>query len=242
MDRAGGSANSVLRRPSSPSLARAAGGLIGAAAVAVLAALESLQPAWLAASCVLGWCLLALAWVDIREQRLPDLLTLPLMLAGLAEALLLEPEATLDRTIGAIGGYLAFRLLGAGYAALRGRTGLGQGDAKLLAAAGAWVGWAALPPLVLTAAIFALVFVGGEWLLSSVGEPFPQSPPATGAGVSNAASDPPPAAGGGWGREKRDAGEPPMRTPRPRFDPGRRISFGPFLAAATWLVWLLSGG
>ena len=225
-----GQGNPVLVR-SFPYRARAAGALLGAAAVAGSAALVSVQPPWLAASCALGWCLLALAWIDIREQRLPDPLTLPLVLAGLAEALLLEPEATLDRTIGAIAGYLAFRLLAWGYAALRGRAGLGQGDAKLLAAAGAWLGWAPLPALVLLAAVLALIVVLlGQWL-PGASDPSPRPPPARGGGVREAVPEPPPLAGGGWGRGKLQ---------RRRFDPSRRISFGPFLATATWLLWLLS--
>jgi leader peptidase (prepilin peptidase) / N-methyltransferase len=90
-------------------------------------------------------------------MRLPDRLTLPLLLGGLAEALVLEPDRTLDRAIGAIAGYLAFRLLAAAYLRARGRAGLGEGDAKLLAAAGAWVGWRALPFLVLLAAVAGLL-------------------------------------------------------------------------------------
>jgi prepilin signal peptidase PulO-like enzyme (type II secretory pathway) len=220
----------VLLR-SFPLRARAAGVLLGAAAVAASAALVSLQPAWLAASCALGWCLLALAWIDLREQRLPDLLTLPLVLAGLGEALLLEPESALDRAIGAIAGYLAFRLLALGYAALRGRAGLGEGDAKLLAAAGAWLGWAVLPALVLIASVLALVFV--LVLFVAAANPSPRAPPAR-RGRASAVPEHPSLAGAGWGRGTFK---------RSRLDPGLRISFGPFLAAATWLLWLrLSAG
>lgn len=210
-----GSANSVPLGCFPPSRARVAGALLAKAAVALSAALVSVQPAWLVASCALGWCLLALAWIDIREQRLPDRLTLPLLLAGLAESLLLAPESLVERTIGVIAGYCAFRLLALGYARLRGRAGLGEGDAKLLAAAGAWVGWTALPALVLIAAILALTFVLAAGFLSATNNSSAQLPTS-------------------------GAGEGPMRTMRRRFDPSRRISFGPFLAGATWLIWLLA--
>lgn len=159
-------------------------------AVPISAALVESNPALLVIGCALGWCLLALAWIDVREMRLPDVLTLPLLVAGLAEAALLEPSRTLDRSLGALAGYCVFRALAAIYARLRGRAGLGEGDAKLLAAAGAWVGWQALPDLVLIAAVAGVAAV----LLSGLH--------------------------------------------RGGIDPGRRLPFGPFLAVATWLVWL----
>ncbi len=108
------------------------------------------------ASCALGWALLAAGWTDARSQRLPDMLTLPLLLAGLAEACALEPDALLDRALGALAGYVIFRALAFAYRRLRAREGLGQGDAKLLAAGGAWVGLAALGDVILAAAIAAL--------------------------------------------------------------------------------------
>jgi leader peptidase (prepilin peptidase)/N-methyltransferase len=108
------------------------------------------------AGCLLGWTLLALAWIDWAHFLLPDALTLPLLLAGLAEAWLAEPWEVTDRALGAVAGYLAFRLLAEAYRRLRRREGLGQGDAKLLAAAGAWLGWQALPQVVLLAALFGL--------------------------------------------------------------------------------------
>ena len=92
------------------------------------------------AGCVLGWTLLALGWIDWTHMVLPDALTLPLVLAGLGVTWRLEPEALTDHAAAAIAGYVAFRLLELGYRRLRGRDGLGQGDAKLAAACGAWVG------------------------------------------------------------------------------------------------------
>jgi len=104
------------------------------------------------ADCVLGWALLALAWIDLEHGRLPDALTLPLVVAGLAATALIEPVAVLDHALGAVLGYAAFRLLAAAYRALRGRAGLGGGDAKLLAAAGAWVGWQGLDGVLIVGA------------------------------------------------------------------------------------------
>ncbi len=110
------------------------------------------------AGCALGWTLLALGWIDAACLRLPDALTLPLILAGLAEAAWLEPQGVNDRAMAAAAGYLFFRVLAWGYRRLRGREGLGQGDAKLLAAAGAWVGLAALPLVLLASSLAGLAW------------------------------------------------------------------------------------
>ncbi len=108
------------------------------------------------AGCALGWTLLALAWIDWQNFFLPDVLTLPLIVAGLAQAFWDAPETLVDRATGAIVGYASFRLLAWGYRRLRGREGLGQGDAKLLAASGAWLGTTALPTTVLLAALVGI--------------------------------------------------------------------------------------
>ncbi len=131
---------------------------LAAVAVAASAAAGGAGGALLWESCGLGWALLALGWIDALCQRLPDFLTLPLVLAGLGEALWLEPDALLSRLLGAVLGYCGFRVLAYCYLRLRAREGLGQGDAKLLAAGGAWVGLAALPELLLVAAMAGLVF------------------------------------------------------------------------------------
>jgi leader peptidase (prepilin peptidase) / N-methyltransferase len=112
---------------------------------------------WLIADCVLGWILLALAVCDWRSYRLPDALTLPLILLGLAATWWLRPEELTAHALAAALAYTAFRALAWLYRRLRRREGLGQGDAKLLAAAGAWVGLAPLGDVVLAAAAIGLL-------------------------------------------------------------------------------------
>jgi len=104
-----------------------------------------------------GWWLLTLAAIDLRRWLLPDLLTLPLILAGLVAAALFDPEGLFDRALGAVLGYLFLRAIAAVYRRLRGREGLGGGDAKLFAGVGAWVGATALPQELLGAALVALI-------------------------------------------------------------------------------------
>jgi len=108
------------------------------------------------ASCGLGWTLLALALIDWRTLVLPDALTLPLFFAGLGVAWLIDPHILFAHVLGAGLGFALFAAIGWVYARLRGRDGLGLGDAKLLGAAGAWVSWSGLPSVVLIAGLCAL--------------------------------------------------------------------------------------
>jgi leader peptidase (prepilin peptidase)/N-methyltransferase len=162
---------------------------LAALAVALAAILlDGGERAWL--DCLFGWWLLALAWIDVRSWQLPDVLTLPLVILGLVVGVAFDPEQLTDRALGAALGYLSLWAIAALYRALRGREGLGLGDAKLLAASGAWLGAMALPQVILLAAISALGTAACLRL-----------------------------AGFGLGRH----------SPLP---------FGPFLALATWVLWL----
>lgn len=128
---------------------------LAAAALALWAA--TVVSGWLLwASCALGWALLGLSLIDLRCYRLPDFLTLPILGAGLAATAWAWPAALPDHLIGAALGYGALAGVAWLYRVLRGRDGLGLGDAKLLAAGGAWLSWQALPGVVLSAALLAL--------------------------------------------------------------------------------------
>lgn len=131
----------------------------GVEAAALAIALVSIMvdrgiDAWLDA--LFGLWLLALAWIDLRRWVLPDTLTLPLVAAGLMAAALWARQDLIDRTLGVACGYFALRAAAWAYRYLRGRDGLGGGDAKLVAAAGAWVGASGLPSVVFGAAAAAL--------------------------------------------------------------------------------------
>ena len=99
--------------------------------------------------------------------------------AGLAVAWAQGGEAPLDQAIGAAAGFLALAGAAAAYRAMRKTEGLGLGDAKLLAAGGAWLGWAGLPSMLLIAALGALLFLGIERLAGqarAVDDPTPFGP------------------------------------------------------------------
>jgi leader peptidase (prepilin peptidase) / N-methyltransferase len=137
---------------------------LAALGVAIAAAVVVPGGPYLWVSCVLGWWLLALAWIDARNFRLPDVLTLPLIAAGLAEAAWLEPEALTDRAVATAAAFAALWLVARAYRMVRGREGLGLGDVKLMAAAGAWVGIALLPIVMLAGALLGLAYGGAQWL------------------------------------------------------------------------------
>lgn len=128
---------------------------VAALLVAAWAALQT--SGWvIAISCIFGWFLLLLAVIDWRVQLLPDVITLPLMLAGLIAAAIVDRDHLVDHLMGAIAGFVVFALVALLYRLLRGRDGLGFGDAKLLAAIGAWVSWTGLPTVILWGSIFGL--------------------------------------------------------------------------------------
>ncbi len=110
-------------------------------------------------SAVFGWVLLTLLVLDSEHFWLPDALTLPLAAAGLALGWWLTPSLQ-DRAIGAIAGFVSLWGIGRVYRAISGRNGMGGGDPKLFAAIGAWLGWLALPFVLLLAAMLGLALVG----------------------------------------------------------------------------------
>lgn len=131
---------------------------LAALAVAVWASLLT-EGNLLWVSCALGWVLLTLAVTDLKYFRLPDFLTLLLIAAGLLANAAQDFSLFWNYVLGAIAGYAFVIGLRFIYRHLRGREGMGLGDAKLLAAAGAWVSWSGLPSVVLIGSLLGLVAV-----------------------------------------------------------------------------------
>jgi leader peptidase (prepilin peptidase)/N-methyltransferase len=155
-------AEEVEQRPDgSPSRARLVPLLLAAAYV--LLAIPALHdvgiPLILVITGLLGIALIALSASDIATMRLPDAITLPLIPAGIALAWIMGWDNPAWRAASAVIGYGVLFAIARGYLALRGRAGLGMGDAKLFAAAGAWLGLGALPSVMLWACGTALAAV-----------------------------------------------------------------------------------
>lgn len=109
------------------------------------------------AALLLVWTMLALTFIDLDTQFLPDDLTLPLMWAGLLVNLSGTFVPLSDAVIGAATGYLALWLVYWAFRLVTGKEGMGYGDFKLLAALGAWLGWLMLPLIVLLSSLLGAV-------------------------------------------------------------------------------------
>lgn len=109
----------------------------------------------------LAWALLWLTAIDVAVYRLPDALTLPLIGAGLVVSYgLLPGRPVIDHGLGACLGFSMLWLLSFGFRRWRRKDGLGLGDAKLTAATGAWLGWEALPSVILIASLGGILLYG----------------------------------------------------------------------------------
>jgi len=103
------------------------------------------------------WALIALSFIDLDTQLLPDSLTLPLLWLGLALNLGETYAALPVAVIGAMAGYLSLWSVYWLFKLMTGKEGMGYGDFKLLAAIGAWLGWKALPFTILASSAVGAV-------------------------------------------------------------------------------------
>ena len=106
---------------------------------------------------LLCWTLLALAMIDADTQLLPDSLTLPLLWIGIGFGLWDVYVPLQASVIGAIAGYLSLWSVFHLFRLITGKEGMGYGDFKLLAALGAWLGWQALPTVILLSSVVGAV-------------------------------------------------------------------------------------
>ncbi len=136
---------------------------------------------------ILAACLtlLVLAVIDFRTQLLPDIITLPLLWAGLLYQLLFQPLMLPSAIIGAMAGYLVLWSFYWMFKLVTGKEGMGYGDFKLLAALGAWLGWSFLPlVLVLSAGFGAIIGLVLQTNPKRRGMPMPFGPFLVMAGLA----------------------------------------------------------
>lgn len=159
--------------------------LLTAALFAACVALLGVTGAALAGMAFCAACV-ALAFIDADTSFLPDDITLPLLWGGLLANLFGLFVPISDAVIGAMAGYLALWAVYWAFKLLTGKEGMGYGDFKLLAAIGAWMGWQALPVVILASSI-AGVIIGGGLILSgraARGQALPFGPYLAVAGVA----------------------------------------------------------
>lgn len=104
------------------------------------------------------WCTIALAFIDHETGYLPDDITLPLLWAGLLLNLAGTFVPLQEAVIGAAAGYMTLWTINAAFRLIRGMDGMGYGDFKMTAAAGAFVGWKYLFLVILLSSCVGLVF------------------------------------------------------------------------------------
>jgi leader peptidase (prepilin peptidase)/N-methyltransferase len=115
------------------------------------------------------WFLIAMTFIDIDKMLLPDQLTLPLLWIGLIASISEVFSTPVASIIGAAAGYLILWGLYWAFKLLTGKEGMGYGDFKLLAAIGAWLGWQALPLVILLSSVVGTI-VGIAMIVSKGNE------------------------------------------------------------------------
>ena len=138
------------------------------------------------AALVLVWSLIALSFIDLEHQLLPDQITLPVLWLGLLVSL--HPQSPLEPTqaiVGAAAGYLSLWTVYHAFRLLTGKEGLGYGDFKLMGLFGAWMGWTVIPLVVLLGSVLGLIAALGVALTGRkvAGVPMPFGPFLAGAGL-----------------------------------------------------------
>jgi leader peptidase (prepilin peptidase) / N-methyltransferase len=114
--------------------------------------------------------LIVVTFIDFKHQIIPDVISLPGIIAGLVVSF--TPWGTVswaDAVIGAAAGGGGLLAVAWTFERLTGKEGMGLGDVKLLAMIGAWMGWLALPFIILSSSLFGLVIGGGALLATRRG-------------------------------------------------------------------------
>jgi leader peptidase (prepilin peptidase)/N-methyltransferase len=178
----------------------------------------------------LAMALLAAAFIDAEHMYLPDTITLGGTIFGLATPGLRGLgwlDAAEGAAIGFFGVWLPFIV---GYKAIRGRVGMGLGDAKLVMLAGAWFGWPAVPFVLFAGAAQATLAAGAMLLLRGKIEE-PESIRKDREEIERAAA-------AGDADAKRALEEDPLAKPPEEGVLAARLPFGPFLCLAI-IEWML---
>lgn len=205
--------------------------------------------AWFASSLALGLGLLASAFIDLEHLYLPDPITYGGIALGLATVPLRQSLSWMDALFGGIVGFLIVWLpFDRLYRWIRGRVGMGMGDAKLVALAGVWFGW--------QGALFALLAgsVQGTLILIAVVAARGKIDEPEAIQLEREAAQQALAAAQGEERERLAAAmaaDPVLASPPASGLAQARVPFGPFLVLAiieyqllgdTWILPLLFDG
>lgn len=113
--------------------------------------------------------LLAIIFIDLHHQIIPDVISLPGILLGFGASFLLPGLSWQDSLIGLLLGGGIFYAIAGGYYLLTRRAGMGGGDIKLLAMIGAFLGWRALPFVIFASALLGSIIGIGAMIKQKKG-------------------------------------------------------------------------
>lgn len=109
--------------------------------------------------------LLVISFIDLHHKIIPDIFSLPGIVLGLVASLIIGHISWTDSLIGTIAGGGGLFLVAITYETITGKEGMGMGDVKLLAMIGAWMGWRALPLIILISSLSGVI-IGSAMLLA----------------------------------------------------------------------------
>jgi len=113
--------------------------------------------------------LVVITFIDLHHQIIPDIISLPGIIIGFLTSLFLPYPTWLESAIGIVAGGGGLFAVAVIFEKLTGKEGMGGGDVKLLAMIGAWLGWKALPFVVLVSSVMGIIIGGGALLASGKG-------------------------------------------------------------------------
>jgi leader peptidase (prepilin peptidase)/N-methyltransferase len=112
-------------------------------------------------------CLVVITFIDLDHKIIPDVLSIPGVILGFALSFLpVSSVSVFESILGILLGGGSLYLVAFLYSWIRGQEGMGGGDIKLLAMIGAWMGWKALPFVILISSLTGTLIGGGSLLLS----------------------------------------------------------------------------
>ncbi len=113
--------------------------------------------------------LIVITFIDLRHMIIPDIISIPGIIAGIVSSIILPHIHIIDSIIGLVAGGGSFYLIALIFLNIKGKEGMGGGDIKLIAMIGAWMGWRPLPIVVLISSIMGIIIGGGALLVSGEG-------------------------------------------------------------------------
>ena len=112
---------------------------------------------------ILALIFIIIFFIDLKHYIIPNSLTFPMMVIGFVKSF--DPNINelfpnyINSLIGGLFGYGIIWSIIFFYKSLRNKEGMGLGDAKLLAVIGFWFGWIAIPFVIFSSSIIALLHV-----------------------------------------------------------------------------------